>query len=117
MKTYSEKLKDPRWQRKRLEIMSAADFRCEDCKRSDSTLDIHHCAYIKGKEPWEYDVTLLMCLCSGCHITRQSREDAIKVNLAKRLRVATPAEMDQAAWDVVEVVSKILTSKYAEEFQ
>lgn len=33
MKTYYELLKDPRWQRKRLEVMQRANFECEDCHK------------------------------------------------------------------------------------
>jgi len=52
--TYSEKLKDPRWQRKRLEVMQRDDFTCRNCGAKDKTLHIHHVRYLKGFEPWEY---------------------------------------------------------------
>jgi 5-methylcytosine-specific restriction endonuclease McrA len=55
MKTYFEKLKDPRWQRKRLEVMERAGFACEYCGSATETLNVHHGFYEKGKEPWEYD--------------------------------------------------------------
>jgi len=31
MPSYADKLKDPRWQRKRLEILQREDFNCEAC--------------------------------------------------------------------------------------
>jgi hypothetical protein len=65
--TYSEKLKDPRWQKKRLEIMHAADFQCEECGSKEKTLHIHHRRYIKGREPWDYEDCDLLCLCEDCH--------------------------------------------------
>ncbi len=69
MKTYSEKLKDPKWQRKRLEIMQRDDFTCqgyhEQCEGKQ--LQIHHIYYKKGKEPWEYDNDELITLCEDCH--------------------------------------------------
>jgi len=40
--TYAEKLRDPRWQRRRLEKLDAADFHCESCGDGESTLHVHH---------------------------------------------------------------------------
>jgi len=75
--TYAEKLKDPRWQRKRLEIMERDGFACRDCKSTEKTLEVHHCAY-RGGDPWQTPDALLMTLCSECHHLRQSTEREIK---------------------------------------
>jgi len=53
-RSYAEKLKDPRWQRKRLEVMKRADFACENCGDRESTLNVHHGYYEPGLDPWEY---------------------------------------------------------------
>jgi hypothetical protein len=66
-KPYWEKLKDPRWQRKRLEIMQRDDFTCTRCNTATETLNVHHVRYIKGREPWEYENDLLKTLCESCH--------------------------------------------------
>lgn len=66
-RSYSEKLLDPRWQRKRLEIMERADFTCESCEDGNKTLHVHHRIYRKGAEPWEYSNDELVCLCEQCH--------------------------------------------------
>lgn len=66
-KTYSEKLKDPRWQRRRLEIMERDVFQCQMCFDRDNTLTVHHKEYLKGLEPWEYEDDLLVTLCERCH--------------------------------------------------
>jgi hypothetical protein len=66
-KTYSDKLKDPRWQKKRLEILDRDGFSCCSCGDKESTLHIHHKRYLKGKEPWEYENDLLVTLCEDCH--------------------------------------------------
>ena len=63
---YAQKLRDPRWQRKRLEILSRDDFTCQECKATDKTLHVHHRFYKKGLEPWEYDKALVT-LCEDCH--------------------------------------------------
>lgn len=65
--TYSEKLKDPRWQRRRLEILERDGWKCRQCESEDRTLHVHHCYYIKGREPWEYAEELLFSLCENCH--------------------------------------------------
>jgi CRISPR/Cas system-associated protein Cas10 (large subunit of type III CRISPR-Cas system) len=66
-KSYVEKLKDPRWQKKRLGIMQRDDFKCQLCGDSSSTLHIHHKSYEKGKEPWDYDNNNLITYCEVCH--------------------------------------------------
>lgn len=65
--TYYEKLKDPRWQKKRLQIMQYDEFKCRHCKRDDLTLHVHHAYYIKDKDPWDYDTIMLTTLCEDCH--------------------------------------------------
>ncbi len=62
---YRELLKDPRWQKKRLEVMNAANWKCQTCGDSESTLHAHHPKYQSGKMPWEYDD--ILCLCETCH--------------------------------------------------
>lgn len=66
-KTYYEKLRDPRWQRKRLEIMQREHFSCERCGSDGDTLNVHHSYYEKGHDPWEYPSDSLHCLCESCH--------------------------------------------------
>ena len=66
-KSYSEKLKSPKWQKKRLEVLEKADWKCECCGDKEETLHVHHTFYEKGREVWEYDKDDLSCLCSNCH--------------------------------------------------
>ena len=65
--TYGEKLKDPRWQRKRLEVMERDNFTFKNCQCDNKTLHVHHVIYKKGLEPWEYDNIYLKTLCHECH--------------------------------------------------
>lgn len=67
MKTYAEKLKDPRWQKKRLEILQRDKFECRFCSASDKELHVHHAFYMRGRQPWEYENTDLSTLCLDCH--------------------------------------------------
>jgi hypothetical protein len=65
--TYSEKLKDPRWQRRRLEVLEAAGWKCSQCESTDQTLHVHHNFYRSRTEPWNYPDHALRVLCEGCH--------------------------------------------------
>lgn len=67
MMTYAEKLRDPRWQRKRLEVLQRDEFSCLACGDSESTLHVHHRLYLKRLEPWDYPNHLLQTLCEECH--------------------------------------------------
>lgn len=77
--TYSEKLRDPRWQRKRLEIMGRDQFECQKCHVKDhSMLSVHHRHYINGREPWDYPGELLITLCEKCH--REEENNVVKAD-------------------------------------
>src|SRR5438093_143379 len=65
--TYAEKLRDPRWQRKRLEVLNRENFTCELCDANTSTLHVHHGYYDASLEPWDYDLATLHCVCESCH--------------------------------------------------
>lgn len=76
---YAALLRDPRWQRKRLEIMSRDCFQCVECGDSKSFLNVHHFDYWPGVDPWEYPDNWLSTLCESCHsekteISRAKRE-------------------------------------------
>lgn len=76
--TYSELLRHPNWQRKRLGILTRSDFTCEDCGAGDKTLHVHHTYYEKGLMPWEYPDESLHALCEECHKKAQGTKDALQ---------------------------------------
>lgn len=51
MTTYADKLKHPKWQKRRLEVLSKADWKCELCSDDETELHVHHLEYTG--EPWE----------------------------------------------------------------
>jgi 5-methylcytosine-specific restriction endonuclease McrA len=65
--TYSEQLKHPKWQKRRLEILDRAGFSCEGCGDKDKTLHVHHKIYHKGAMAWEYEDRELVAFCESCH--------------------------------------------------
>ncbi len=76
-KTYAEKLRDPRWQKKRLEVMERDKFKCRRCGDGASPLNVHHLIYDRGCAPWEYEPAILLTLCESCHAAAGDRTNRI----------------------------------------
>lgn len=76
--TYSEQLRHPNWQRKRLEVMEAAAFSCESCGDTETTLNVHHRRYVKGRMAWEYERSELQCLCQPCHAQHHEHRELLE---------------------------------------
>lgn len=64
---YSEKLKDPRWQKKRLEIFERDEWHCRSCYDGETTLHVHHLNYDRDADPWDYENDNFITLCENCH--------------------------------------------------
>jgi hypothetical protein len=77
--TYSEKLKDPRWQKKRLEILNRDEWNCRFCGEEEKTLHVHHISYFG--DPWEAPDKMLITLCKECH----QKEDKSFITQGERL--------------------------------
>jgi hypothetical protein len=73
----SEMLRDPRWQRARLETMQRARFACERCGDKETTLNVHHKNYKRDHAPWEYDLSNFVCLCRDCHEEIHAQKEMI----------------------------------------
>lgn len=84
MKIYSEKLKDPRWQKKRLEILQRDEFTCQNCGDKENTLNVHHIAY--SGEPWEAPNNLLITYCEECHKQEEVSVKEASLDLIKELK-------------------------------
>lgn len=75
-KTYFEKLQDPRWQKKRLEILNRDEFTCQSCFDKDNMLQVHHIKY--NSEPWLTNSDYLICLCVSCHNSIEKSKNEVK---------------------------------------
>ena len=64
-KEYTRKLTDPRWQKKRFEILHRDNFTCLNCGDDKSELHVHHINYINN--PWDANSEMLITLCHNCH--------------------------------------------------
>lgn len=87
MSRYSDQLKDPRWQKKRLEIFQRDNFKCRSCGATEFTLHVHHWEY-EGL-PWEGDDNEKWTVCEFCHT---------RFHLQKRC-----AEMTEEFWSSIPV--------------
>jgi 5-methylcytosine-specific restriction endonuclease McrA len=94
MSKYSDKLKDPRWQKKRLEIMQRDNFTCCRCSDTKSSLNVHHLSY--NGEPWDQDSGKLITLCCHCHevitFIDSLKVDKIKKRVLSIHKVTTATE-------------------------
>lgn len=83
MSKYAEKLRDPRWQRKRLKIFERDEWACCYCFDRHNTLNVHHEIYIPGKPPWAIDDDLLVTLCENCHLAVEEMRKDYLASLAQ----------------------------------
>lgn len=83
-KSYSNKLKDPRWQKKRLEILERDKWTCQLCSDKETTLNIHHIKYT-GKNPWDAPMKDLITYCEVCHgfIEETGNRNVIRIGKIK----------------------------------
>ena len=101
--TYSEKLKDPRWQKKRLEILKRDNFTCAACKATKKTLHVHHSYY--SKDPWNTKNSALLTLCEDCHRERGKLEETGRYMIGQ-IMSALPTEYLKAFVQSVDRVGK-----------
>jgi hypothetical protein len=107
---YSDKLKDPRWQRKRLEIMQRDDFCCMSCSRKDLTLNVHHKEY--HGNPWDAPNESLETLCERCHKRRRDvNASFLSLSTSDALCLSSILDMGLATGQLYEI-EKSLTTQF-----
>lgn len=94
---YSDKLKDPRWQKVRLKVLERDGWTCQECAATDKMLSVHHLYYNPQTDPWDYPLKAFRTLCADCHeretkIKRQA-ESSLLQQLAKIGLTAGEIEM------------------------
>jgi len=108
---YVEKLKDPRWQKKRLEIFERDKWTCNCCGSKEKTLCVHHLFYFKDKDPWEIHDGFLLTLCEDCHsIEKEPDEDcSIKDSIVRDIGLILYSiwKSGYGVYDLVEIASAI----------
>jgi hypothetical protein len=71
--TYSEMLQDPRWQKKRLQVLERDKWTCQLCGDTESTLHIHHKKYVS--KPWDSELNDLVTYCKHCHLVVENLKE------------------------------------------
>lgn len=98
--TYAEKLKNPKWQKRRLEILNRDEFTCQMCGDKESELHIHHEKYTG--EPWEAHEDTLRTICFHCHaVVELLKDEDNEIVIRKVLKYETGA-MDVALVCILE---------------
>lgn len=113
-KTYHEMLLDPRWQKKRLEILESHEWACDSCSSKERTLHVHHKVYWPGCAPWEYQNGWLAVLCDVCHeeeteralehkatLSAEGEEPEFHKRIAKLLPGLDPENAEQILFDLM----------------
>jgi hypothetical protein len=110
---YAELLSDPRWQRKRLEIMERDKWTCQSCGDTESTLTAHHKSYRnkdgKFADPWDYTESHLITLCEECHSKEESRLKELQKTLYFDIRAM--CENAAAIDDVLDFLRRVFVQK------
>lgn len=102
---YSKKLKDPRWQRKRLEVLQRDGWTCQSCRSKTTTLHVHHKEYRRG-DPWDVPLTCLITLCEVCHEEESFERAKMEQNLLQVLRKAVNISQLEIITDFYEKQNK-----------
>ena len=98
--TYAQKLRDPRWQKKRLLILERDGWQCQSCRSTTESLQVHHLVYAK-RDPWDYADDCYQTLCANCHAARQELSDKASNALKLALKNVPTGEMERVAADLI----------------
>jgi len=64
---YQNQLRDPRWQRKRLDILTRDNWTCQYCGSTTNSLNVHHIKYAEFGAPWDAEDDWMITFCEHCH--------------------------------------------------
>jgi 5-methylcytosine-specific restriction endonuclease McrA len=72
-RAYRALLRDPRWQQKRLAVLTRDHWTCQACRATTKELQVHHRWYVAGVLPWDVPMQALVTLCVDCHRKQRPR--------------------------------------------
>lgn len=79
---YAQQMKHPLWQKKRLEVLEANEYTCQNCDDKETTLHVHHPFYKRGAMIWDYAKEELECLCEKCHKDAHALDERLKKTMS-----------------------------------
>ncbi len=98
---YSEKLRDPRWQKRRLGVLERDGWTCRFCGATTKTLTVHHRWYVPGFQPWDYPDSALVTLCEDCHQLEYETRAIAEQDILMSFRLT-----DFTAWDLKNILAE-----------
>ena len=104
---YNQKLRDPKWQKKRLEILNRDKFTCRLCSDTKTTLHVHHLKY-KGN-PWDVNNEDLVALCEHCHPEVEYLKKIIKDFNFNNVSFYKATSLDNKGWMIFSAYGTELT--------
>ena len=117
---YAKKLRSPKWQKMRLQILERDKFTCRHCGETEKPLHVHHCFYNKGAQPWDYESGTLVTLCEDCHEAVEARNKQLlqasgesriigiqAIRFVSGLTAVPPYDMPPISWLCEEVGAAI----------
>lgn len=111
---YAEKLKDPRWQKKRLAVLERDGWKCNFCDDKDSTLHVHHKVY-NSCDPWDIELDHLLTLCENCHETetKDIKTSIHEFNLSVK-KIFTSEKIYELAWQFEDASKRIKVNELSD---
>lgn len=92
---YLEKLRHPKWQEKRANILQRDKYKCRACGDDETELHVHHLIY-NSCDPWDIEDRYLITLCKNCH---EAEEILRKIDFAGTLEIS--------GWPRISILRKI----------
>ena len=86
--SYADLLKDPMWQKRRLEVLEDAQWKCEECDDKTTELHVHHKRYLRNLKPWEYERADLIVLCRPHHDLWHRNMDILMLAVSRMISMA-----------------------------
>lgn len=114
--SYSDQLRDPRWQKRRLEVLSRDNFTCRDCAEAGKTVSVHHCHYCKGA-PWNTPIELLLTLCDDCHDERGAIEASAREALGRLFARMTADDVKEFGANLSQLVAAPDSEPWAGDYK
>lgn len=84
--TYAEKLKSPKWLKRKYAILERDKYTCKSCGDTERQLHVHHIFYLPNTDPWDYEDSALVTYCEYCHNTSHLVGNLIQDNLLEIIR-------------------------------
>ena len=109
---YREKLMDPRWQKRRLQVLERDGWTCGVCGDTETTLHVHHRWY-EGGDPWDAPDEALVTMCKECHEEDPYNRAAAMAVLERVLRVRWTHEIDNLATMIATMPTEIRDALFA----